>query len=90
MKIQTGHTPTPWQSWKNDSGIYGFGNPKSPSGRAFNEVDANFIIRAVNSHDELLEACKGLLLILDGSDIAHFNDGNILQAKEAIKKAEGK
>lgn len=60
------------------------------------EADANaaFIVRACNSHYELLEALK---LLTDGyghtsylSNAEKENDEDVIQARAAIAKAEGK
>lgn len=61
------------------------------------EANARFIVTACNSHQELLEACKMLLSLVDDEGNAELlmqNDfGNLneamLYARPAIAKAEG-
>ena len=95
------HTPTPWLIDK-------FGNVKMIGGRKNILVqgfglnsekesvsNSTFIVRACNSHDELLEACKWALDIFDNdshSGNKFFNGENsaIARLKLAIAKAEGK
>lgn len=96
MKTQN-HTPLPWKYRKsklNDFILIGQ-PPKNLSkigfsghevGRIDNHYDAEVIVRAVNNHERILEACKESLRFLNsigyqGGDIV---DGLI----EAIKQAE--
>ena len=93
------HTKGPWDVEKIDLDhgiVYSGGSFGAMSGRLIAEVyhgddDPQGIADAmlIAAAPELLEACKGLLSILKGTDAAHFNDGNIIAAQDAIKKAEG-
>lgn len=62
------HTPTPWMYYENGS----VGRDKTPMytigfgiggmlGEVVGEANAQFIVKAVNCHEELLEACKKAL-----------------------------
>jgi len=110
------HTPTPWKVIKNKEEdryeVYGSDSkdqnacdwimcdetyyPTAPT-----IEDAEYIVQCVNSHDELLEACKALIKQLRiqarlahgaGGDISVHEDNYKVwqQAEEAIQKAEGK
>ena len=84
------HTPTPWRSSFPSyvigggikicqlKGIY-INNPNR-------EADAEFIVRACNSHDELLEACEKLV----AWDNGHGNDELYTDACEIAKRAIAK
>lgn len=54
------------------------------------EANAAFIVRAVNSHDELLEATKLLFEILDGKLTGTEKIHAIGYARQAIAHAEGR
>lgn len=74
---QKSHTPTPW-------GIYSVRNSNDENqliseveqipglgiGAIVTDEDAEFIVRAVNAYDELLEAARG---VLSSSDMGHYN-----------------
>ncbi len=52
-------------------------------------VDAAFIVRAVNAHEEMLEALKGAMMIVKA--LSSDNDTHFVKlAEQAIAKAEGK
>lgn len=97
------HTPTPWKKSENNWGKVNIHN--FPNGGGTNliadlignakEMDSNadFIVRAVNSHDELVEACKEVLL---WAKTPGNHGGNpycmefVKKAEKALAKAEGK
>ena len=56
------------------------------------EANAEFIVRACNSHDDLLEACKALSEYVSGQWLEEWeNRPNCLRiAEQAISQAEGK
>ena len=59
------HTELPW--------IDGLDFVESPSARllvceCYERYDAAFIVRAVNSHDELVDSCRKLLEIIESDD----------------------
>ena len=95
------HTPTPWitEPHGDTTALYS-GRDRDHHGlRLMNlddgdmnfEANAAFIVRACNSHDELVAACKMLIhsipddwpMPLGYSEVVH-------QAVNAISKAEGK
>lgn len=95
---QANHTPLPWYSAPNDFSytIYPVEGPKDGVMTSYGhyrdkenkEVDAAFIVRACNSHYELLELARQVVLCseVEGVEIPHdILDG----AKAAIAKAEG-
>lgn len=80
--LATKHTPTPWKVG-SDSSIYG------DEGHYFvattqKRSDAEFIVRAVNSHDDLLQA---LISEHEGAGIACSEDCSTCAI---IAKAEGR
>ena len=94
-------TPTPWEfeRYENDSIIVAPFKPKYGTdtrmllAKNLSEENAAFIVRAVNSHEALLEACKRIVYNDDtgkermiGSETAF--DRSAL--KNAITQAEGK
>lgn len=98
------HTPTPWRirkgSWECESGYQiaskadedGFGNV---IGYSRMETNAAFIVRAVNSHEELIEAAQNALNVLAGLAVGHLNSIKpdsraILMLREVLAKTEGK
>jgi len=82
------HTPTPWYISREENGITTIRGDKA-NGRLFavadtlKREDAEFIVRAVNSHEALLEAAKEAIAC--GSISARVED---LLGK-AIAQAEG-
>jgi len=94
MKTNDHHTATPWILF------YDGGKPKAilPAGKPgsvcefsyVTRANAAFIVKAVNSHDGLLEALKGLMPLLDGDgNCLEFYEDEILAAEAALAKAEG-
>lgn len=102
MKNEMKHTQTPWEVRKASAGhsaITGehyFDYILEPLNvmveRTTGEEskDAAFIVRAVNSHEELLEACRESLILFKhlGKLPADFLAVELLE--KAIAKAEGK
>lgn len=90
---KTKHTPLPWEilPYSNLARIHGAND--EPVVDDFNPSfeDAEFIIRAVNSHEELLDLCKCLLFEVFGTNNP-TNAKHPLAARgvQAIAKAERK
>ena len=101
------HTPTPWKQGVNyperiigEHEIVAFVNHPELDGKPNDREQANaeFIVRACNSHDELLEACKALVQNLEmewlpngyGQCDYPLSYRIIKNAKDIIAKAEGK
>jgi hypothetical protein len=101
------HTPTPWRLLDNTGGQRSLVHIECeetlapvcsiPKKRI---ADAAFIVRAVNSHAQLLEALKLANELLDNSDVRHYighDLGEMSQlhkalntSRAAIAQAEGK
>ena len=103
MKPQTDkHTPTPWGvqhvPWGREIDhkiVSALGQViailnKPRLGIEHNQImhDADFIVRAVNSHEALLEAAKQLIQEVRASDIITGYTG-FINLKKAIAKTEG-
>lgn len=107
---ETSHTPTPWELGADGRGIMAdnqklilhvkntgpehAGKPGHVSVRE-SLANAAFIVRAVNSHDELLEAAKNarnVLAALAVGDLKQVraDSSALLALRSAIAKAEGK
>jgi len=54
------------------------------------KANAQFIVRACNCHDELLEACRLTLDILDNITTDNFSKGGDKPAREALEQAIAK
>lgn len=91
------HTSLPWRVQNNGEGdIFIYSEvDDSPVIEDFAKVeDAELVCRAVNSHYELLEACKELVAELDNrplkrSEYGYCDTGGLILARQAIKKAKG-
>lgn len=91
MTPKQSHTPTPWKGLGN--AIIADNKHETLIAEVFDENEAwkankDYILRAVNSHEELLEACK---IALEYREQTHWGDDecrNILIA--AISRAEEK
>lgn len=64
LPLEAKHVPTPWEC-REENGYYGIdtGNPKEQIANtsfdgSLDKANAEFIVRAVNSHDALLEELK--------------------------------
>lgn len=95
------HTPTPWKRSENNWGRVNIHN--FPNGGGTNiiadlvgnaeEMDANsaFIVRAVNSHDDLVEALQGFMKCraYDGKDYIKCSPNweDFEKAEKALEKA---
>jgi len=91
MTNAVSHTPTPWKVTTTNevwmSSVCGSdGDEIAQCFKFKNESEANaaFIVRAVNSHEELLEAAKSLI------KYGVVGDEYKEQVRQAIAKAEGK
>lgn len=93
MKKKTTHTPTPWTTFQSqgENGAITDGNGNVIA-EGLTEENAAFIVRAVNSHEALLEAAKVLVNSIKWSgDINQVNLApKISVLRAAIAKAEGK
>lgn len=99
MKKQN-HTPTPWRTYKPDGEKWHIG-AEDPSHliigtinghyrtSGINQANAEFIVRAVNSHEILLEAVKFALGRFEVTSRRRPMDSLYVDTlKEAIAKAE--
>lgn len=99
--MKTQHTPTPWRkdkSWtewtvrgsKNEVIIDQAGPYDTP---ILSEPNANFIIRAVNAHEDLVAACQRVLDVLQDGSI-DYDDQTVIEdmhdtLRNALSKAKG-
>ena len=94
------HTPGPWFAHQRDWVLGHFsitnkestGNPKWDIARTWEPANAEFIVKACNAHDDLLEACKEALAerYLCLSPLAYDASHVVAILAKAIAKAEGK
>lgn len=98
------HTPTPWVANGRYIGttnhMSAVGECRDVNGNWCDDVkssaDAAFIVRAVNSHDKLVEALKALLdandavqiALCDGPDVPGFEPGELGRAQVHVSEAE--
>ena len=93
------HTKGPWKVDKvknrlygenNTSVIYNFPPQVGPTDNdQEQEANAEFIVRACNSHYDLLEACEMMLRLIEGENLDEKFDGETEVLRDAIAKAEG-
>lgn len=93
----TKHTPTPWEVFTdNETGLFSIGRKTSDySGTEYGIVaesidlkaNAEFIVRAVNNHQALVEALNELVNAV--SHIQQVPMYKIQKALEALSKAKG-
>ena len=104
--MKTKHTTTPWvyhsgMVWKDGPDVFPQGDRDGvPIARMDRETDetvpterdanAEFIVRAVNVHEELVEACRLLIAWDESHDNASLISTATSKARAAIAKAEGK
>ncbi len=70
------HTPTPWVTREAvESGVTIIASAEKIIARCFRRADAAHAIRAVNAHNELVEALKLAFYYLDNSDSPGGCDG---------------
>lgn len=88
------HTPTPWDQRPQNNGqaqIYGV-DGKTIAITYYNDMDAAFIVRAVNSHETMLRALKDVSKayqdMFEAMPVAFQTFANIVD--EAISQAEAK
>lgn len=90
-KLAANHTPTPWKQSEIDPAhiidAEGFTITWVESASGMDETNAKFIVRAVNSHKELLDAAKRTLLCLEDQVEGQHTTKDAL--RRAIAKAEG-
>jgi hypothetical protein len=88
------HAPVHWDREKGRIFPKGHNTDASLVAKANCDENAEFIVRACNSHAELVEACNGLLAVIHEH---YYNyekeycccDEKVRAACEAIRKAEG-
>lgn len=91
-KTKTEHSPLPWEIKKEGQDEFWFGRgylslrqkdnidysseicPISPS----RKTDAEFIVRACNSFEALLEACKEMTTLLQNTIVKYVSNGTVL------------
>lgn len=92
------HTPTPWRTVAGYGGInviganeYGVALVHQLVGLNAPQTEANaeFIVRAVNCHDELLAACKAALGSFEKYETQFTSHPLFGELRAAIAKAEG-
>jgi len=95
------NTPTPWtmNPSKTDDRSYiadcGFGYtiwPANPCHTTYDSTayeNAEFIVRAVNNHDELLEAAKLAYELLNKDKAKTYAPNSLAKIEKAIAAAEG-
>lgn len=94
--MKTKHTPTqypprPWTMQDEPKGLIGHYIADSHGNMVFKGSDRNinaYVVKCVNSHDELVEALKGIIEI-GKRDVSNPKyDGYFEKAKQALLKAE--
>ena len=99
------HTPTPWHSFgpiihHNGQHVAHVVNnerhPDGDTGSPEQRANAEFIVQACNSHDDLLAACKAVQRYFDNmgpalgeSDASHTERMLRMTIQDVIAKAEG-
>ena len=90
------HTPIPWRIERQSNGLYAVcadlakrhgGSTPFSLATDIRVANAEFIVRACNSHADLLEACKDLVIAAEETGYAGLA---LARAKAAIAKAEGR
>lgn len=84
------HTPTPWhvdEFGRLNTETLAAKYPSEHLGLINNPEDAEFIVRACNAHEDMLEALK---LVATGKPETELETYIIGKVKAAIAKAEGK
>lgn len=83
------HTPTPWELVETIDGVFFYQTenkkPHLRLGEMFKPADAQYVLKCVNMHDELVEALKMAVEYFDGQEIT---GGGIPTMKAALAKAE--
>ena len=90
----TQHTPVPWsleyRRWITSGDVYiARIHDVSKIGEAEAVANAEFIIRACNSHDALLEALEMALRMMEGESLDEQFDGEAEVIRDAIAQAKG-
>lgn len=93
------HTPTPWVYDPDCHGLFqveGGIDGKQVADINTDEVNAAFIVRACNAHEELVKALKAIAPFVKGMELAQTNRAAQEKAKRAaqmvivaLAKAEG-
>ena len=84
------HTPTPWkyenhEIWGKNQNIAEIHNSKSIFADGEPEANAEFIVRAVNSHEDLVFGIKNAIVMLDETAPMVA-----IELRKVLAKAEGK
>lgn len=97
------HSPTPWRvdddtHIQDSIGEYILSETERPDerGETYTAEDAAFIVKAVNCHDELVEAVEECVRaeeyrrkkMLDNAPASDYSDARIKRLKAAIAKAK--
>jgi len=91
--MTTKHSPLPWRHVGTDGGWDGIADRDNSLlfKCAYNEPsNCDFVALAVNSHADLLAACKDALEFIESPTPAKSGIGIEAKLKEAIERAEGK
>ena len=91
MKAQEKHTSTPWRIGDAGTGIFG---PKrdAPSpeivATRIKRANVEFIVKACNNHEKLLNAIKNALDVLNRVEVAEWENGGaeVLPQAEALRE----
>ena len=79
-----------WKAHKNALGTWTISTDLEHIGQIDRHFNANFIVKAVNCHDDLYEALKAMLKDYSSNPLdADFFDA-CLMARQALSNAEGK
>ena len=97
------HTPTPYTVYENESGgfdicedqtgyllaetCYQLGKPNAPKSKEDQQANADFIVRACNSHDDLVKAVSWAIIELQNEAPKSLI---ILDLKKVIDEAKRK
>lgn len=86
--MTTKHTPTPWRQSRQGHDILHDGKgEKVLIGICTEKDNVAFIVRAVNIHDDLIEALESVQRILDYT--SYFNEEDKQRVNAALAKAKG-
>ncbi len=100
IKPKNGHTPKPWKA-NEGKGYFGLNITDNKNNTICDLFDSSetkevclanaaFIVKACNSHEELLDSLKKLVLFVEGLQAGDYkNYARVEGARQAISKAEG-
>ena len=81
------YAPAPWTFTRRGPGYYISSGAEHVGELTASSEDAAYFQRAVNSHDELLEACEAALAMPDGVHVSVWNEVRE-QLRRAVAKAK--